>query len=511
MASASTTCDAAKVGRIIGPQGTTIQRLQAETGARISVATPRDALRATITITAGSEAEVTAALHAVEALVNPPSARVLCDPAIIAQLIGPAGSTIKRLQAETGARIDVDSQHTPCEVTISGASPAIVEAARRAVEAIVSPTSLHICCDSSSVGQVIGPKGATIKRLQAETGARIDVDSHSVPCAIKISAPSEDAVTAARRAVEAILYPPSLELECNARHVPRLMGVQGATIKALQELSGARIAVEKVKLFNSDAPCENGTVRISISGMLEAMKDAESRVRALVFPLEATVACPQAVAGAMIGDHGEHIEALLAFCRRPLLADTGKGRGVSKAATKTADVLGAPFGAPFLNIDVVSGSVQGGNDVAVRVESNDRQMLARAVALVEAEVAFCAGQLDYLGPEGRALREQANECALVRGRCKDASQAAYERGEHEAARKLAAEGMAAAHRMEQLNIRARDAILMHRNRGRGLWLGTTHTHMMCVCVCVCVCVFLCVSVCVVVCFCVVSFIYTCLD
>ena len=102
-------------------------------------------------------------------------------PAIIAQLIGPAGSTIKRLQAETGARIDVDSQHTPCEVTISGASPAIVEAARRAVEAIVSPTSVHIRCDSSSVGQVIGPKGATIKRLQAETGARIDVDSHYAP------------------------------------------------------------------------------------------------------------------------------------------------------------------------------------------------------------------------------------------------------------------------------------------------------------------------------------------
>ena len=511
MASASTTCDAATVGRIIGPQGTTIQRLQAETGARISVATPRDALRATITITARSEAEVTAAMKAVEALVNPPSARVLCDPATIAQLIGPAGTTIKRLQAETGARIDVDSQHTPCEVTISGASPAIVEAARRAVEAIVSPTSLHICCDSSSVGQVIGPKGATIKRLQAETGARIDVDSHSVPCAIKISAASEDAVTAARRAVEAILYPPSLELECNARHVPRLMGVQGATIKALQELSGARIAVDKVTLFNSDAPRENGTVRISISGMHEAVKDAESRVRALVFPLEATVACPQAVAGAMIGDHGEHIEALLAFCRRPLLADTGKGRGVSKAATKTADVLGAPFGAPFLNIDVVSGSVQGGNDVAIRVESNDRQMLARAVALVEAEVAFCAGQLDYLGPQGKALREQANECALVRGRCKDGSQAAYERGEHEAARKLAAEGMAAAHRMEQLNIRAREAILMHRNRGRGLWLGTTHTHKMCVCVCVCVCVLLCVSVCVFVRFCVFAFIYSCLD
>jgi len=287
---------------------------------------------------------------------HPPSTRVTCDVAIVGQLIGPAGATIKRLQAETSARISVDSQRTPCEVTISGATPAIVAAARRAVEAITSPPSILINCDAASVGQLIGPKGATIKRLQAETGARIDVNSQSIPCTIKISAGSESIVATAQRAVYAVLHPPSLEFECKSRHIPRLIGAQGAVIKALQELTGARINVDRVVLFNgTDAGSEGGVVLITISGTHAAVAEAEPRVRALVFPLTASVPCPRALAGAMIGDEGEHIEALRSYCRRPLLADVTLDRGGKKTKNTAMPLVApSPLG-PFVNIDVGEG------------------------------------------------------------------------------------------------------------------------------------------------------------
>jgi hypothetical protein len=46
-AKACLTCDAARVGELIGPQGATIKRFQAETGAKISFClTPPDPLPA---------------------------------------------------------------------------------------------------------------------------------------------------------------------------------------------------------------------------------------------------------------------------------------------------------------------------------------------------------------------------------------------------------------------------------------------------------------------------------
>ena len=48
------------------------------------------------------------------------SAVIECDPRNAGLVIGPGGDTIKGIQEQTGARIDVDSRSNPCRITILG-------------------------------------------------------------------------------------------------------------------------------------------------------------------------------------------------------------------------------------------------------------------------------------------------------------------------------------------------------------------------------------------------------
>jgi polyribonucleotide nucleotidyltransferase len=67
----------------------------------------------------GDAAAVSAAARRVEAIVNPPTAVLTCDSAIVGALIGPQGANIKRLQAESGAHVNVQSDRSSPFATIT--------------------------------------------------------------------------------------------------------------------------------------------------------------------------------------------------------------------------------------------------------------------------------------------------------------------------------------------------------------------------------------------------------
>lgn len=108
-AEACLTCEAARVIELIGPQGATIKRLQAENGVKISVVSDAARPFASVSITGSNAATVAATVRAVEAIVNTPTAVLTCDAASVRLLIGPQGANIKRLQADSGAHIKVNS------------------------------------------------------------------------------------------------------------------------------------------------------------------------------------------------------------------------------------------------------------------------------------------------------------------------------------------------------------------------------------------------------------------
>lgn len=123
------------------------------------------------------------------------------------RIIGKGGATINRIQDETGARIDILRDEQSC--VISG-SAAAVAAALSTVRLLMSegdgppgPWSdrgtarevrqgVHggdfkeemIPCTGLGPGRVIGKRGATVMRLQDETGARIEVRPEDGQCFI---------------------------------------------------------------------------------------------------------------------------------------------------------------------------------------------------------------------------------------------------------------------------------------------------------------------------------------
>jgi far upstream element-binding protein len=110
-------------------------------------------------------------------------------------IIGKGGEQIRDLQARTGATVQVDKENIPGTnervVTISGSVEQVREASN-AIETIISDrrdgggmggnrrmhvpdNGLKVPVPNDKVGLIIGKGGATIKAIQAKTGANIQI------------------------------------------------------------------------------------------------------------------------------------------------------------------------------------------------------------------------------------------------------------------------------------------------------------------------------------------------
>jgi len=96
------------------------------------------------------------------------------------------------------------------------------------------------------IGEVIGPKGKVINQIQQDTGADIAVDDDGVQGTVTIGSKDGNAVEEARRTIELILNPPSVEL--------------GATYK------GKVVNITKFGAFVNVLPGRDGLVHISKLG-----------------------------------------------------------------------------------------------------------------------------------------------------------------------------------------------------------------------------------------------------
>jgi polyribonucleotide nucleotidyltransferase len=70
-----------------------------------------------------------------------------------------------------------------------------------------APRIVSIQINPSKIGDIIGPKGKTIRAIQEESGAKIDIDDSGL---VKIAAVSGEAGARAREMVEAIVQEPEV-------------------------------------------------------------------------------------------------------------------------------------------------------------------------------------------------------------------------------------------------------------------------------------------------------------
>jgi polyribonucleotide nucleotidyltransferase len=70
-----------------------------------------------------------------------------------------------------------------------------------------APRIVSIQINPSKIGDIIGPKGKTIRAIQEESGAKIDIDDTGL---VKIAAVSSEAGARAREMIEAIVQEPEI-------------------------------------------------------------------------------------------------------------------------------------------------------------------------------------------------------------------------------------------------------------------------------------------------------------
>ncbi len=155
-----------------------------------------------------------------------------------------------------------------------------------------APRIVSIQINPSKIGDIIGPKGKTIRAIQEESGAKIDIDDTGL---VKIAAVSGEAGARAREMIEAIVQEPDVgriyegpvkNTTSFGAFIEILPGVEG--LCHISELEDRRVEktedvlkvgeITRVKLLSID---EKGRLRLSrkaamAEDALEASKDAES-------------------------------------------------------------------------------------------------------------------------------------------------------------------------------------------------------------------------------------------
>ena len=150
-----------------------------------------------------------------------------------------------------------------------------------------APRITTVQINPEKIGEIIGPKGKTIRAIQDESGAKIEIDDGGL---VKIAAVSMEVSNRAREMVEAIVKEPEVgriyegpvkNTTTFGAFIEIMPGTEG--LCHISELSEGRVEktedvlnkgdVTKVKLLSID---ERGRLRLSRKAALAELAQAES-------------------------------------------------------------------------------------------------------------------------------------------------------------------------------------------------------------------------------------------
>eukprot|EP00667_Euglena_gracilis_P010676 EG_transcript_10883 len=211
-----------KVGKLMGAKGATKDTLQQEAGAVLSIP-PKQPDQEEVTVSIiGDSAAIDKMKEAVGALLEGRNVPFKQRP---------------REKAETKDWNDDAEEEQP-------------RAFGRQRKAVGPSQTIHV--DPRFIPLIIGTKGATIKDLQARTGARLDVSGEGEGGGqIRISGSAEAIASAVERINEIVGQSPGQRgsavrsIVVPAQHIPAIIGPGGSVIRELESRSGARLKVSR--------------------------------------------------------------------------------------------------------------------------------------------------------------------------------------------------------------------------------------------------------------------------
>jgi len=319
------------MGRVIGKQGSTINSIRENSGARIDAEDKNDDM-CEFKIQGSPEA-----VHRAKAMIlevaeksnvgggreagsgdlgggsagGPDSGSTASSSldfpvSVMGGIIGARGAKISEIRQSSGARVQVEKEDGRCRVTISGTNDQVARARslvqNLADEEMHGPSgggplrgdswggstsggsggnAVSNCLEFpvAATGRIIGSRGAQITEVRQQSGARVSIEKSDDSCKVQISGTPEQVDRARRMIISLADEGHSTRrgdagdhMEVPLSMVGRVIGRGGDTIQRLQRESGAQIDVNT----NDGDPC---MVRISGS------RDACSHARFLIAEL----------------------------------------------------------------------------------------------------------------------------------------------------------------------------------------------------------------------------------
>lgn len=313
-----------KCGLVIGSRGSKIREIQQDTGVGVNVGNRDSARGGMIMVTlTGEQEKCDNAQKVIMDLISdsdtgaagggfddaqaPSYSTTMKIPAdMTRRLIGPQGATIRDIQDQSGAQVDVARRNTVVDgeivVTLTGAEECC-DIARTAIKGLIDETtnseSVTMWIEESMCGLIIGSRGSKIRSIQDNSGANVKIDKRNEARDGKVQVTitgNENQCTDAKQEIEDIISE-SGNKDSNDRsfdgprdHVIKIwvpeskcgmiIGRGGSKISEIQGETGTRVDV------NSRERNDNDQCLVTISGPKENCEDAEKIVNDIVNDVE---------------------------------------------------------------------------------------------------------------------------------------------------------------------------------------------------------------------------------
>lgn len=328
---------------VIGRGGSVIQGIQSDTGAKLDIQKGSSVC----TITGSEEAVAAAAAQVRQIMVRVDS--IISEVVNVKQdripaIIGKGGTKIKELEAESGATIKVEKESNV--VRVKGDAAQVMKA-KALIELVVNPpepvyettTTMDLSLlpmGKNSVYVIKGKGGVTIRAIEQETGAKLDIERGS--SILKIQG-AQMAVVNALNLVSKVLAENGNTISVpltDKKQIGAVLGKGGINIRNVEDKSGARVNIQESE--------DGAQSSVQISGTQEACAKAAELVKTLleggpIKPIAGPgqklveVTVPDSAKGSIIGRGGETIKKIQESSGANV--DIPKGLGV-------AWVLGSP-------------------------------------------------------------------------------------------------------------------------------------------------------------------------
>ena len=233
--------DPTQRSELIGRSGATLAQLQVDFGVAINL----DASKETGDVFfLGAQEDVLACADAIREILvvaqkNNQKSTIAFDSTLKRAFIGHGGSNIEKIQAASGANIKLlDS-----EIVLTGTVESIATAKALIDEFVFSNARGELAFDPALMDMVIGRGGATIRRIEKDSGAtRVNVirEEHKI-----VFTGNQDTVVKAKALYEEFIIGLTknvFTLKADDRMIRTVIGKGGKTVQEIQEQSGALVS-----------------------------------------------------------------------------------------------------------------------------------------------------------------------------------------------------------------------------------------------------------------------------